>query len=222
MLFYRVLTVEVPMKNRPDDAYDRKPPDPRVERLAGWLRGQPDAPGLLEEAARVLGFDALLLDVYGDQQHRIHQVGDALVHEITRIPIAGFERQRASMAAVIRALELSVEALRRVRGPRGRTVRDPMANYAEFIRLADRIVILLAVADRDDYRAMFIDRAKELIGDLATALDKVEGADSEWSEWEAVDSARGSVFDRDDKADGATSPRAPSRTSMRRPRLPSR
>jgi len=175
--------------------------DPRVEQLTDWLRDQPDAPGLLEAAARAIGFDALLLPQRTDPQQRIHRLGGALIYEIGRIPDACLGRQPTCTAAAIREIEAAVVALRGVHQPADSTDRHPMADFAEFTHVADKVVALLAIAERDPrQRAVLVVRARELMADLQEGLLKVEDADPEWTGWAGIDPPRGSVFERDERA----------------------
>lgn len=180
------------------DICQHHPADPRVERLAAWLRDQgDDGPGLVESAMRQLGLDALLLE-RSDPQFRLHRVGDALAHEIARIPTACVGRQALCIAAATREIERAVVVLRRVRGRLDDCDRHPMGDYARFSRLADEAVSLLSVAEHDErQRAMLVVRARELIADLEDGLREVERADPEWSGWAGLDSPLGMAFERE-------------------------
>lgn len=173
-------------------------PDPRVEHLAAWLRDQgDDAPGLVEGAVKLLGFDALLLE-RGDQQHRLHRVGHALAHEIHQIPKACVGRQATCVAAVLREVERAVAMLRRVGGGLDVGDRHPMADYERFAKMADELVSLLAVAEHDErQRAMMVVRARELIADLEEGLVRVEDANPEDPLWAGLDPPRGTIFEQE-------------------------
>lgn len=176
----------------------RQPADPRVERLAAWLRVQgEDGPGLVEAAMRLLGLDALLVQ-HGDQQHRLHRLGGALAYEIARITHACVGRRAACIAAAVREVERAVAVLRRVRGRLDDGDRRPMADYARFSRLADKVIELLTVAEHDERkRGMYVVRARELIADLEEGLAKVEDANPDDPLWAGIDPPRGTIFEQE-------------------------